>query len=137
MAIAITRRALKHFEIAKRGLPNEAEAYMAIGAIQRRQGKWKESTANLEKAAELDPKNASVLSNLGANYLAQRNFDAADKTFDRAIVASPQSFSAHGFKGGRRRSFGGATRLWPRSQLALVPPAETWMEASPPLEFGF
>jgi len=90
--------ALKHFELAKRGLPNGAEAYMAIGAIQRRQGKWKESTENLEKAAELDPKNLSVLSNLGANYLAERNFEAANKTFDRAIVASPQSFSAHGFK---------------------------------------
>src|SRR5205807_6549155 len=57
-------RALAEFEVAKRGLPNEAQAYMAIGAIQRRQGKWAESTANLEKAAELDPKNGSVLLNL-------------------------------------------------------------------------
>src|SRR6266567_6846426 len=38
------QRALAEFEIAKRGLPNEAQAYMAIGAIQRRQGKWIEST---------------------------------------------------------------------------------------------
>src|SRR5438874_5135572 len=30
------QRALAEFEIAKRGLPNEAQAYMAIGAIQRR-----------------------------------------------------------------------------------------------------
>src|SRR5205809_2416945 len=42
--------ALKEFEAAQRGLPNEAEMYMYIGAIQRRQGKWAESTANLEKA---------------------------------------------------------------------------------------
>src|SRR4029077_20629794 len=48
--------ALKEFEIAQRGLPNESEAYLAIGAIQRRQGKWAESTANLEKAASLNPK---------------------------------------------------------------------------------
>jgi tetratricopeptide (TPR) repeat protein len=47
-------RALAEFETAKLGLPNEADAYIAIGAIQRRQGKWQESTANLEKAAELD-----------------------------------------------------------------------------------
>src|SRR4026208_171726 len=66
-------RALAEFEIAKRGLPNEAQAYMAIGAIQRRQGRWAESTANLEKAAELDPKNSSVLLNLGYNYMATRN----------------------------------------------------------------
>ena len=45
-------RALAEFEIARRGLPNESEAYLAIGAIQRRQGKWAESTANLEKAAD-------------------------------------------------------------------------------------
>src|SRR2546426_6514180 len=57
-------RALAEFEIAKRDLPNEAKAYMAIGAIQRRQGKWTESTANLEKAAALDPKNENVLFNL-------------------------------------------------------------------------
>src|SRR5258708_17007290 len=44
-------RALAEFDVAKRGLPNEAQAYMAIGAIQRRQGKWAESTANLEKSA--------------------------------------------------------------------------------------
>src|SRR5207249_899665 len=48
-------RALAEFEIAKRGLPNDAQAYLAIGSIQRRQGKWAESTANLEKAATLDP----------------------------------------------------------------------------------
>ena len=47
------QNALKEFAIAKRRLPNSAEVYMAIGAIERRQGKWAESTANLEKAASL------------------------------------------------------------------------------------
>ena len=87
-------RALAEFEIAKRDLPNEAQAYMAIGAIQRRQGKWTESTANLEKAAALDPKNASMLVNLAYSYMALRNFEAADKTVDRAIAIAPQSFAA-------------------------------------------
>jgi TolB-like protein/Flp pilus assembly protein TadD len=91
-------RALAEFEIAKRGLPNEAQAYMAIGAIQRRQGRWVESTANLEKAAELDPKNSSVLVNLGYNYMATRNFEAADKIFDRGIEAAPQSFGSGALK---------------------------------------
>src|SRR5205814_6111426 len=36
--------ALKEFEIAQRGLPNESEVYLAVGAIQRRQGKWADST---------------------------------------------------------------------------------------------
>jgi serine/threonine-protein kinase len=92
-------RALAEFEIAKRDLPNESEAYMAIGAIQRRQGKWAESNANFEKAATLDPKNANILINLATSYIAQRNFEAADKIIDRATGAAPQSSEACGLKG--------------------------------------
>ena len=92
-------RALAEFDIAKRGLPNESEAYFAIGAIQRRQGKWAESTANLEKAATLDPKNAEVLINLCFSYMAQRDFETADKILDRMIAASPQSFETRVLKG--------------------------------------
>ena len=82
--------ALKEFEIAQRGLPNESEAYLAIGAIQRRQGKWAESTANLEKAASLNPKDTWPLQNLALNYQMQRNFDAANKTIDRALQINPR-----------------------------------------------
>jgi TolB-like protein/Flp pilus assembly protein TadD len=92
-------RALAEFEIAKRDLPNESQAYFAIGAIQRRQGKWAESTANLEKAAALDPKNASILVNLAYSYIALRNFEAADRIVDRAIAIAPQSFETAALKG--------------------------------------
>jgi len=92
-------RALAEFEMAKRGLPNEAAAYMAIGLIQRRQGKWTESTANLEKAAALDPKNPNILINLASTYLALRQFEAADKTLDRVIAIAPQSLMGCGLKG--------------------------------------
>lgn len=81
--------ALKEFEIAQRALPNESEVYLAIGAIQRRQGKWAESTANLEKAASLNPKDTWPLHNLALNYQRQRNFDAANKTLDRALQINP------------------------------------------------
>lgn len=92
-------RALAEFGIAKRDLPNESQAYAAIGAIQRRQGKWTQSTANLEKAATLDPKNTDFLMNLCFSYMALRDFEAADKTVDRIVAASPQSFQAAGLKG--------------------------------------
>src|SRR5918996_3870933 len=91
-------RALAEFEIARRGLPNESQAYLAIGSIQRRQGKWAESTADLEKAATLDPKNTHVLLNLVYSYMAQRDYEAADKAIDRVTAASPQSFQARGLK---------------------------------------
>jgi TolB-like protein/Flp pilus assembly protein TadD len=92
-------RALAEFDIARRGLPNESQAYLAIGSIQRRQGKWAESTANLEKAATLDPKNTNVLMNLIFSYMAQRDYETADKILDRVIATSPQSLQARGLKG--------------------------------------
>jgi len=91
-------RALAEFEIARRGLPNDAQAYMAIGAIQRRQGKWAESTAKLEKSGALDPKNANNLINLAFNYMATRNFEKADRTLDRTISVAPESVQARGLK---------------------------------------
>jgi len=81
--------ALREFEIAREGLPNESEMYLYIGAIQRRQGKWAESTANLEKAATLNPKDWWPLQNLALNYAMQRNFAAANKTIDRALELNP------------------------------------------------
>jgi TolB-like protein/Flp pilus assembly protein TadD len=100
-------RALTEFETARHGLPNEAQAYLAIGAIQRRQGKWTESTANFEKAAALDPKNVSLLINLATNYTALRNFEAADKTLDRAIAIAPYSFETVVMKGYLAANLGG------------------------------
>jgi TolB-like protein/Tfp pilus assembly protein PilF len=84
--------ALKEFEIAQRGLPNEPEVYLALGAIQRRQGKWTESTASLEKAASLNPKDTWALQNLAFNYQMARNFSKANQTIDRALALNPTSF---------------------------------------------
>jgi TolB-like protein/Flp pilus assembly protein TadD len=85
--------ALKEFQIAQRGLPNDAGAYLAIGAIQRRQGKWAESTANLEKAASLDPRDSWALQNLVFNYQMQRDFAGANKTVDRALQVRPEGLT--------------------------------------------
>ena len=82
--------ALREFQIAQRGLPNEAEVYRGIGAIQRRQGKWTESTANLEKAVDLDPKDTWALQNLAFNYQMLRNFGAATKIIDLALKVDPK-----------------------------------------------
>jgi tetratricopeptide (TPR) repeat protein len=87
-------RALDEFAIAKKSLPNSADVYLAIGAIQRRQGKWAESTANMEKAASVSPKDAFLLVNLADNYRAVGDFEKADRIFDRAIEAAPNSVSA-------------------------------------------
>jgi len=85
--------ALKEFEIAQRGLPNESEVYLSLAAIQRRQGKWAESTANFEKAVSLNPKDIWPLQNLAYNYQMLRNFDKANATIDRALALDPTALS--------------------------------------------
>ncbi|HUE62596.1 MAG TPA: tetratricopeptide repeat protein, partial [Chthoniobacterales bacterium] len=84
--------ALKEFEIAQRGLPNESDAYLAVGAIQRRQGKWPESNANIEKAVSLNPKDSWPLQNLAFNYQMLRDYDKANKTIDRALALDPTAY---------------------------------------------
>jgi TolB-like protein/Flp pilus assembly protein TadD len=90
--------ALNELAIAQRSLPNEGDAYLAIGAIQRRQGKWEESTASLKKAAELDPKSSWPLQNLAFNYQMVRDYAAAQRTIDSALALSPKSFELWGLK---------------------------------------
>ena len=90
--------AQKEFEIARRGLPNDSEVYSAIAAIQRRQGKWAESTANFEKAVSLNPKDNLPLQNLATNYQNLRNFDAANKTVDSGLALDPTAFGLLEFK---------------------------------------
>jgi tetratricopeptide (TPR) repeat protein len=86
-------RALAEFNIAKAGLPNDADVFAAIAAIQRKQGKWAQSTKNYEKAAELNPKDASIWSmGLATNYWVLRDHSTAAKMFDRAIAADPNFF---------------------------------------------
>src|SRR5213596_1974494 len=85
--------AQKEFEIARRGLPNESDVYLALGAIQRRQGKWTESTVNLEKAASLNPKDSFPLQQLAFNYQVLRNYDTANKTIDRALALDPTALA--------------------------------------------
>ena len=90
--------ALREFEIARLGLPNESEVYLAIGAIQRRQGKWAHSIANMDKAASLNPKDTWALQNLTYNYSILRNYDAANKTVDRALALDPTAMELLGVK---------------------------------------
>ena len=40
-----------------------------------------------------------ALNNLAFSYMALRNFEAADKTFDRVTTVAPQSFQGRVLKG--------------------------------------
>jgi len=88
----------QQFEIARSGLPNQPEVYLALGAIQRRKGKWKESNKSLEHAVALNPNDSWTMHNLALNYEMQRNYDEANSMIDRAISASPGNPSPYEVK---------------------------------------
>ena len=82
--------ALAELEVARQTLPNNAPIFEMMGYIQRRQGLWQESTRNLERAAELDPRNFSTLFELSGNYWDLGRDAEAKSCFARAAaIAGP------------------------------------------------
>ena len=86
-------RALSELAIAQDDLPNDAVVARIIAAIQRREGRWRESTISYQKAASLDPKDPILLENMGWNFLVTRDYPEAAKIFDRAVKVAPDTFT--------------------------------------------
>src|SRR6266487_933522 len=60
--------ALAELEIARRGLPNDPRIFELTGFILRRRGQHEEGLQNLQRAAELDPRNSSTLNQIVHSY---------------------------------------------------------------------
>jgi TolB-like protein/DNA-binding winged helix-turn-helix (wHTH) protein/Tfp pilus assembly protein PilF len=81
--------ALKEFEVAAAAAPNNAEIYVYIGGLYRRQGRWRESIASFERARSLDPRNHGIAFMAANNYLFVRDWAAASAGFNRALAIKP------------------------------------------------
>ena len=81
--------ALKEFELAAAASPNNAEIYVYIGGLYRRQGRWRESIATFERALSLDPRNRGIAFMAANNYLFVRDWAAASAGFNRALAIKP------------------------------------------------
>jgi serine/threonine-protein kinase len=75
--------------IAQRTLPNDSLPFELLGFIDRRQSRWDESTRNLERAIELDPRNFYTLQQLSFTYLELRRFSDMAAVLDRAHAIVP------------------------------------------------
>ncbi len=82
--------ALAELEVARQTLPNKARIFQMMGIIQRRQGHWEDSRRNLERAAELDPRDLETLGTLSSDYARFRRYAEAKGWLTRALaVAEP------------------------------------------------
>jgi TolB-like protein/Tfp pilus assembly protein PilF len=81
--------ARREIEIARRTLPKHSQIFELSGYIDRRQGRWEESTRNLERALELDPNNVYVLDQLSDSYISLYEYEKAAAILDRILALKP------------------------------------------------
>ncbi len=83
--------ALAELQVAGQTLPNDPRVFELIGYIQRRQGRWEESTRNLERAIELDPRNIDILEQSTSNYVVLRRHAEEKSVWDRMVAIVPNN----------------------------------------------
>jgi TolB-like protein/Tfp pilus assembly protein PilF len=86
--------ALAELEVARQTLPNDRRIFSITGFIQRRQGRWEESTRNLERALELDPRSVNTLENIADSYAYLRRYAEQKSKLDRILAIEPNDVPA-------------------------------------------
>jgi TolB-like protein len=81
--------ALAELEVARRTLPNDPQVVELKGYIERRQGRWDESTRDLERAIELDPRNAAILTQVSISYHNLRRYVEQRSAYNRMLSFTP------------------------------------------------
>src|SRR5256886_310582 len=81
--------ALAELALARRALPNDPLVFELTGFITRRQGRWEESTTDLKRALELDPRNLFFLQQLSFTYDWQHRYRDLASVLDRALKLVP------------------------------------------------
>jgi serine/threonine-protein kinase len=82
-------RARAEVAIAKRGLPNDPLPLLLEAYMDRRQGRWNESTVELQHALAVDPHNINMLQQLAITYQKLRRYPDMVEALDRALALAP------------------------------------------------
>ena len=82
-------RALAEVAIARQRLPNDPAVFALPGFIARRRGQFEQSTSNLERACELDPRSLWLLLQTAQTYWLLRRFPDMARLLDRALTVMP------------------------------------------------
>ena len=76
--------------VASRILPNNSDVLVWSASIDKRQGRWKESLTELERALELDPRNPDVLHELINTYRELRRYSDSERLVENGLAAFPE-----------------------------------------------
>jgi TolB-like protein len=93
-------------------LPNSSDVFAYIGFIDRRQGRWEDSSRNLEKALRLDPRNLGLLQQIAVTYDYLRRYADEAAAFDRALELAPDDMETRIIRGFVEVQWRGDLRLY-------------------------
>jgi TolB-like protein/class 3 adenylate cyclase len=93
-------RAREKLDLAEKSLPNDPLPFLLAGYIDRRQSRWDESTKNLERAIELDPRNSAFLEQIAKSYECLRHYPDVERALDRALALTPKDAALRCFRAG-------------------------------------
>ena len=83
------QQALPELRIASRLLPNDPEPASMVAYIQRREGKWKQARAALERVLARDPQNLTFAEELFATATLLRDWPSAERYGRRLVQLAP------------------------------------------------
>ena len=82
--------------------PNSADARAFCAWVYRRRGEWKRSLDDSQRAEELDPRDASIPTNIGVTFNMLRLWKDAERAELRALAIDPHNTQAAMFLVGTR-----------------------------------
>jgi TolB-like protein/Flp pilus assembly protein TadD/predicted Ser/Thr protein kinase len=91
-------RALEEFTIAEEGLPGDSRIMMALGVINKRQGKFEKAIDYYKRGLELSPRDASMALETGISLQRLRRYADAERYYDLSITLAPDQHTGYQFK---------------------------------------
>jgi TolB-like protein/class 3 adenylate cyclase/Tfp pilus assembly protein PilF len=126
--------ALAELEIARRALPNDPRLFELTGYILRRRGQQEEGLRNLQRAAELDPRNFFTLQQIALSYQYLGRYAESIAALDRALSIVPDNVETRAnrdlyelcWKGDTRPLHQTIDSILAQGPSAIAPAADTW-----------
>jgi len=78
--------------------PNDAQAYINLGAIYQKQGNFDAAKSQYLKAANLDSSDETSLYNLASLYIQQKNYQGAIEVYDKLLLKKPSNVEVLEYK---------------------------------------
>ena len=94
-----TEAARGWFEKVARDNPTMVEPHLYLARIARERRDLTGARLELERALELQPRNATALREMGSLLFAEGNYELAQRFYVRALQAAPGDRLAQGFLG--------------------------------------